>query len=352
MLAASKDAVVLADVEMKVMKRLSGKVPARLTKLTLKDGNGLTVSLPVMHEGVYKTLEGYTVKVTPLLEEGIIKGYLVRFPGFETEPAAGSLPDRLIELGQSIGDIRERMTVFAELANRLSFAGSPPDAAELSREINRDIIKVITPTVNLALLTKLLSSQGGSGTVNAVECAENIAAYLKPIVSGGCSLTLNTAAGNALCQAKYEELETVLLNLIVNAAMYSGVPDRQITLSVGSDESGQFTEISVSDNGTSAQLEHIKSMTEIAGAREPKPDGTVPLGLVLARTFAEHYGGELLLEKSPTGGLTAVIRLPRAPGNGTLHFSVRRVPQGLMPFESRFCIISKAFDPFRDNDPF
>ncbi|WP_263392525.1 ATP-binding protein [Pseudomonas chlororaphis] len=49
----------------------------------------------------------------------------------------------------------------------------------------------------------------------------------------------------------------------------------------------------------------------LEGSRN-RNSGGVGLGMTIAREAAERLGGQLHLEETPGGGLTTVVRLPRA----------------------------------------
>lgn len=68
------------------------------------------------------------------------------------------------------------------------------------------------------------------------------------------------------------------------------------------------------DHGPGIAAEQREAVFEpffrLEGSRN-RNSGGVGLGMTIAREAAERLGGELKLEETPGGGLTAVIRLPR-----------------------------------------
>ena len=72
--------------------------------------------------------------------------------------------------------------------------------------------------------------------------------------------------------------------------------------------------IRVIDHGPGIAADKREAVFEpffrLEGSRN-RNSGGVGLGMTIAREAAERLGGQLSLEETPGGGLTAVIRLPR-----------------------------------------
>ncbi|WP_248796921.1 sensor histidine kinase [Pseudomonas sp. MWU13-2105] len=104
-------------------------------------------------------------------------------------------------------------------------------------------------------------------------------------------------------------LRSCLNNLLDNALRYAG--DALITLEDGRRQ----LLIRVIDHGPGIAAEKREAVFEpffrLEGSRN-RNSGGVGLGMTIAREAAQRLGGELTLEETPGGGLTAVVRLPRA----------------------------------------
>ncbi len=104
-------------------------------------------------------------------------------------------------------------------------------------------------------------------------------------------------------------LRSCLNNLLDNALRYAG--DALITL----EDSRRQLLIRVIDHGPGIAAEKREAVFEpffrLEGSRN-RNSGGVGLGMTIAREAAQRLGGELTLEETPGGGLTAVVRLPRA----------------------------------------
>ncbi|MGF6210084.1 sensor histidine kinase [Pseudomonas frederiksbergensis] len=103
-------------------------------------------------------------------------------------------------------------------------------------------------------------------------------------------------------------LRSCINNLIDNALRYAG--EALITLE---DSRGHLV-IRVIDHGPGIAADKREAVFEpffrLEGSRN-RNSGGVGLGMTIAREAAERLDGQLSLEETPGGGLTAVIRLPR-----------------------------------------
>ncbi len=101
-----------------------------------------------------------------------------------------------------------------------------------------------------------------------------------------------------------EDLEEMLGNLLDNACKWA-----KSSVKIQSVEENGALIITVDDDGSGLP----SSMRDQVLQRGVRADETAPgsgLGLAIARDLAELYGGAIVLENSPMGGLRASLRLP------------------------------------------
>lgn len=105
--------------------------------------------------------------------------------------------------------------------------------------------------------------------------------------------------------------ERVLANLLDNALRHSG---RGTNVLVTAAERGRDVVLSVIDTGPgvpAARRQQMFAPYQRLGDRSP---GGLGLGLSVARGFMHAMGGTLEAQETAGGGLTMVLRLPKAPG--------------------------------------
>jgi len=104
-------------------------------------------------------------------------------------------------------------------------------------------------------------------------------------------------------------LQRMLANLVDNAVKYGGRARIEV------EAAGDDAVIRIADNGPglpAAELEQVFKPFYRPGKARTLDDGGVGLGLSVARSIARSHGGDVQLEPSAGGGLTAVVRLPLA----------------------------------------
>lgn len=102
-------------------------------------------------------------------------------------------------------------------------------------------------------------------------------------------------------------IRSCLSNLLDNALRYA----RRVT--VQGKRQGRMIEVIVDDDGpgipADQREEVFKPFYRIDGSRNPATGG-VGLGLTIARDVVRGHGGDILLDRSPDGGLRVRVRLP------------------------------------------
>jgi two-component system, OmpR family, sensor histidine kinase KdpD len=191
-------------------------------------------------------------------------------------------------------------------------AFSLEDQASLLETIEASTDRLTALVTNLLDMSRL---QSGAVTPRVsqvdVEDAAGLAASHLP---GGDRVQLRLAPDLPQVEADQGLLDRVLANVLENALRHS--PGR-LPVTVRAAAMADRVEVRVVDTGTGVP-DGAKELIFAPFQRYGDvPQGTgVGLGLAVARGLMEAMGGSITAEDTPGGGLTIVVRLPRAPRDG------------------------------------
>jgi len=139
-------------------------------------------------------------------------------------------------------------------------------------------------------------------------------APLRPLVEAvsegarrtGAQVTVDIAP-DLVVTARPNALKRALANLVMNAAAHGQ------HVEVAARRGAAGVEIVVDDDGPGIpedqREEAFKAFARLDASRNQNTKG-VGLGLAIARDVARGHGGDIVLQRSPLGGLRAVVRLP------------------------------------------
>ncbi len=116
--------------------------------------------------------------------------------------------------------------------------------------------------------------------------------------------------GLPMVQADPRRVEQVLVNLLQNAAKYSGA---DVVSIIGSYSGGQWATISVVDNGIGIAPEYLPHLFDkFYRVEKGQGDSGVGtgLGLAIAKALVEAQGGHIWVESKPCEGATFAFTLP------------------------------------------
>jgi CheY-like chemotaxis protein/anti-sigma regulatory factor (Ser/Thr protein kinase) len=109
--------------------------------------------------------------------------------------------------------------------------------------------------------------------------------------------------------ADHDQIEQVLINLIGNAVYVLGTRPKPRTLTISTEESGNYIRIIVADNGPGVSKDVIGQIFDPFFTTKPLGKGT-GLGLTISNTIIQEHRGKLLVENQPTGGAKFIVELP------------------------------------------
>ncbi len=194
--------------------------------------------------------------------------------------------------------------------------------AVIARELELDLAQTAASVADVRVLQQQIAAcksivarlQNRAGAQTAA--AQALDAYVRELVehwrlirpSASCRVELQGALPPP-CLVADAALGQAIVNLLNNAADASAEP-----IVLEASWTAQSVTIAVKDRGPGVARELLLKL-----GREPvttKSLGHSGLGLVLARTTADHFGGELSLCNEPSGGLVARLSVPLAALQG------------------------------------
>ena len=116
------------------------------------------------------------------------------------------------------------------------------------------------------------------------------------------------AEPDLLAAVRPNALKRALSNLVMNAAAHGETVEVAATA-----RASGGVEIIVDDDGPGIPQDRyedaFKAFNRLDDSRNQNEKG-VGLGLAIARDVARSHGGDIVLDRSPLGGLRAIVRLP------------------------------------------
>ena len=184
--------------------------------------------------------------------------------------------------------------------------------------LQRAVTAIETAAKRGASLTSQLLTFARRQSVNPqpIDLAERIEAIREVLdtgVGGGVKLAFDIAGGVWPVAVDVSELETALVNLVINArdAMAAG---GTITISaynrMATDDTGDYVAISISDTGTGIAPDVLSKIFDPFFTTKPIGKGT-GLGLSQVHGFAHQAGGTVEVESELGKGTKVTVLLPR-----------------------------------------
>ena len=206
--------------------------------------------------------------------------------------------------------IDQRTTLLASVSHdlrtpltRLKLALALAEPSKRSTEMKRDVAEMGH------MIDEYLAFARGEGgeAAEAVRLLDLIEEVSEGAVRAGARVSVE-ADPELMAQVRPNALKRALANLIMNAAVHG----ENVAVAARARTHGGV-EIVVDDDGPGIPEdryeEAFKAFGRLDEARNQNTKG-VGLGLAIARDVARGHGGDITLDRSPLGGLRAVVRLP------------------------------------------
>jgi signal transduction histidine kinase len=263
-------------------------------KKGLSEFNQLRVRLLEVREGRKNKIEGsYPAEVQPLVND--LNALLQH-----REQAIGRAQSKAGDLAHGL---KTPLAVLMQEAERAKKDGAHELAATITQQVERMQRQVDYHLVH--------ARAAASGTAPGAWCAvavsvEGLRRTLQRLYAErGITIESNIPNDHTV-RAQREDIEEMLGNLLDNACKWA-----KSRVSITSFAEDSHIAITVDDDGIG--LDPAKR--DVVLKRGVRADEAAPgsgLGLAIVRDLAELYGGTIMLESSPLGGLRTRLRLPRA----------------------------------------
>jgi len=260
---------------------------------------------------------------------------------------------KLICSSSKLDDLeRQYENVRRLLSGTLSAASVPAEPDEtadqirerIRRNVSLSVLRVLSANVNYRYLCRMMSNGINASMTGIDTRIEPMLGYIKQILTDeGTEVECRIEPRvTGLCD--FELFEGAFLNLVINAHKYAVCEKKKVFISLELSADKKDYVLTVSDNGTNADLSAIEKISR-QGSAASAADQKEHLGLMFTRLMTEKMNGRTEFLQSKTGGLTVRLILPRE--NGKLDPELcRSYPEHYTGiFEPCFCILAKASDP-------
>jgi len=211
------------------------------------------------------------------------------------ERIARQMTQRVEMLAGVSHDLRTPLT---RMKLQLAMLGGGPEIEDLKADI----------TEMETMLEGYLAFARGERSEESAET--DIGALLQEVVNGarhgGSAINLRTD-GEIVLPVRSMALKRGVTNLVSNAQRHAG------TVEITAARQNGAVQILIDDNGPGIPEEELEGVFKPFYRLEPsrnRETGGTGLGLTIARDVVRSHGGEIILSRSPMGGLRARVTLP------------------------------------------
>jgi len=193
---------------------------------------------------------------------------------------------------------------------------SPPDLVQIG-DILSDIIRDEQRAGEIILGLRNLLNERKTADLQALDLNDTVPELIKivtpEVVKREITLRVVLAPETLPVRADPIHMQQVVINLVMNAmdAMTDAPGPRNLTIRTRRHAESDVAEVRVSDSGTGIREESLEHIFEAFVTTKPQGTG---LGLPIARTIVESYGGTIWAENRLRGAVFC-FTLPLASAN-------------------------------------
>lgn len=253
-----------------------------------------------------RVLEAFTAQLA-----GALTGLRLRRAAANAEALAQANELRTALLAAVSHDLRTPLASIKASVTSLSAGDvtwSPEEAAAFLATIEEETDRLNGLVGNLLDMSRL---QTGALelTQRSIGLEEVVPAAVASLGLRGSTVDVDLAETLPQVEADPGLLERAVANLVANAAAWSP-PDRPVRVEACASDSS--VELRVIDHGPGIPIGERDRVFQPFQRLGDRNRGGVGLGLAVSRGFVEAMRGEIVVEDTPGGGVTMVVRLPQA----------------------------------------
>jgi signal transduction histidine kinase len=207
----------------------------------------------------------------------------------------------IAKAGDLAHGLKTPLAILAHEAERAHVGGHGDVAAAVSQQVERMRRQI---DYHLAHARAAAAGTSAAAPCSIKQSADGLARALHRLHAER-GILIDVRVPSELCaRVQREDLDEMLGNLLDNACKWA-----RARVAIDASAVAEGVEIAVDDDGIGLAEE----MREAVLARGVRADEAAPgsgLGLAIVRDLAELYGGSVLLQASPLGGLRARLRFP------------------------------------------
>lgn len=252
----------------------------------------LRARLSEMRRGEERRVDGcYPEEVQPLVNE--MNALL--------EQQEQGVRRAVAKAGDLAHGLKTPLAVLTHEAERIRASGQPELASAVGQQVERMRRQI---EYHLAHARAAASGAAPGARCSVDDAAEGLARALRRLhADRGVTLEVDVPPATS-ARVQREDLDEMLGNLLDNGCKWA-----RSRVCVQSAIAGDTIVVTVDDDGPGL-AEPLREHVLQRGVRADEAAPGSGLGLAIVRDLAELYGGSIVLEDSPLGGLRARLRLP------------------------------------------
>ncbi|MCU0954330.1 MAG: HAMP domain-containing histidine kinase [Hyphomicrobium sp.] len=267
---------------------------ALLIAFAMRPFSQLRVALGKVRGGEAKQIDGpFPAEVQPLIDD--LNGLLL---------STGELVQRArTQAGNIAHGLKTPMAILSDEADRLERDGAGKSALNIAAQLKK-MQAHIDYQITRARASAAHVTIGNSSSIS-VAVDEVISALQRLHRERSITVTRDVPADvRAACDR--QDVNEILANLLDNAFKHT---TSEIRVTTRHDRGRNRLVVTIDDNGAGLPLEARDVVFNIGERWDSQVAGS-GLGLAIARDLAQLYGGDVVLDSSPLGGLRALLTLP------------------------------------------